>query len=286
MIAKPDREARGGKGGAPIYRHRLPTRIAHWIWAVCLFFMVTSGLQIFNARPSLDLGNTSQFKPGPNGRVPHVLMIGAEAGPPEKGVTEILGWRFDTTGVLGLSGPPDSRQLRAFPAWATIPSIQNLATGRVVHFFFAWIFVINFLAWGLSSLLNGHVQRELWPNLRDLRGLPRDIRAHLTGRLAHGRRYSPLQKLSYGAVLLVIFPGMIVTGLAMSPGFDAAAPWLVVLLGGRQTARTLHFVGMASLVLFFLVHIVMVLLAGPLNEMRSIVTGWYRTTPEAEEAER
>lgn len=268
-----------------VYRHRLPMRIAHWIWAICLFFMLASGLQIFNSRPSLDLGNASHFKAAADGHVPHLLAIGAEAGQPARGVTEVLGWRFDTTGVLGLSGPTGAQQVRAFPAWATIPSFQDLATGRVVHFFFAWIFVANFLLWVVGGLLNGHLRGEIWPRLRDLSGLPRDIRAHLSGRLAHGRRYSPLQKLSYAAVLLVIFPGMIVTGLAMSPGFDAIAPWLVTLLGGRQTARSLHFLGMASLVLFFVVHIVMVLLAGPLNEMRSILTGWYRTAPDPEEAE-
>lgn len=272
--------------GALTYRHRLPTRVTHWIWAVCLFFLLASGLQIFNAHPSLDLGAASRFQAGPNGGVPHLLVIGAKAGPPAHGVTEIFGRQFDTSGILGLSGPPGAQEARAFPAWATIPSFEDLATGRVVHFFFAWTFVANFLVWGLGGLLNGHLRGDILPRLRDLACLPRDIRAHLSGRLAHGPRYSPLQRLSYAAVLLVIFPGMILTGLAMSPGFDAIAPWLVVLLGGRQTARSLHFLGMGSLVLFFVVHIAMVLLAGPLNEMRSIVTGWYRTAPDAEEAGR
>lgn len=279
-----DRRPRNGRGPL-VYRHRLPMRITHWIWATCLFFLLASGLQIFNARPSLDLGNASHFKAAPDGRVPHLLAIGAEAGPPARGVTEVFGWRFDTTGVLGLSGPPGAQQASAFPAWATIPSFRDLATGRVVHFFFAWIFVTNFLLWGISALVNGHLRGDILPRLRDLAGLPRDIRAHLSGRLVHGRRYSPLQRLSYAAVLLVIFPGMILTGLAMSPGFDSIAPWLVVLLGGRQTARSLHFLGMASLVLFFVVHLAMVLLAGPLNEMRSILTGWYRTASDTEEAE-
>lgn len=270
---------------AVVYRHRLPVRLTHWIWVLCLFFLLASGLQIFNAHPALDLGNASQFKTAAHGPVPHLLAIGAEAGPPARGVTEIFGRRFDTTGLLGLSGPPGAQEARAFPAWATIPSFQDLATGRVVHFFFAWIFVVNFLLWVTFGLFDGHLRGDILPRLRDLSGLPRDVRAHLSGKLSHGRRYSPLQRLSYAVVLLVIFPGMIVTGLAMSPGFDAITPWLVTLLGGRQTARSLHFLGMASLVLFFVVHIVMVLLAGPLNEMRSILTGWYRTAPDPGEVE-
>ena len=88
-----------------------------------------------------------------------------------------------------------------------------------------------------------------------------------------------LQKLTYAIVLFVFFPLMILTGLAMSPGGDALLPFLPDLLGGRQTARTIHFVVMSLLVAFFVVHIVMILAAGPINELRSIVTGWYRTDP-------
>ena len=85
-----------------------------------------------------------------------------------------------------------------------------------------------------------------------------------------------LQKLSYCAVLFLLLPLMVLTGITMSPGMDAAWHWLVELFGGRQTARTIHFVAASLLVLFFLVHIVMVFAAGPINELRSMVTGWYR----------
>ena len=93
-----------------------------------------------------------------------------------------------------------------------------------------------------------------------------------------------LQKLAYGAVLLVLLPGIVLTGLAMSPGIDAAVPLLVDLLGGRQSARSLHFLCAGGLVAFFAVHIAMVLLAGPVNEVRSMLTGWYRLPPEREDA--
>ena len=84
-------------------------------------------------------------------------------------------------------------------------------------------------------------------------------------------------------VLVILYPLIILTGLTMSPGMDAAWPWLVDVFGGRQTARTIHFFAMLGLVLFFVVHIAMVLLAGPFNELRSMITGWYRLSPGADE---
>jgi len=86
--------------------------------------------------------------------------------------------------------------------------------------------------------------------------------------------------LASAGVLFGLFPLLILTGLTMSPAFNAAVPWSLDLLGGRQTARTIHFLAMLALIAFFLVHMAMILLAGPLNELRSIVTGWYRTDPE------
>ena len=77
-------------------------------------------------------------------------------------------------------------------------------------------------------------------------------------------------------------PLIILTGLAMSPGMNAAWPWLIEIFGGRQTARTIHFLAMMGFVIFFAVHIAMVLLAGPINELRSMITGWYRVSPGSE----
>lgn len=231
----PDRQHRASR---LIKRQKLATRATHWIWAVCLFFLLLSGLQIFNAHPALYLGDESGFTY-------------------ENAILEIEG----------------------FPAWLTIPSTQDLATGRVVHFFFAWILVVTLAAWLVASLRNRHLRKDLVPTVRDAKNLVPDIRDHLRLRFIHAVRYSPLQKLAYGGVLFVLFPLIILTGLAMSPGMNAVLPWLPELFGGRQSARTIHFVVMVLLVSFFIVHMVMIVLAGPVNELRSIITGRYRLSP-------
>lgn len=274
--------ARGRSETEVIRRHGLATRLTHWLWALALFFLLFSGLQIFNAHPTLYLGQQSGFA-FDNG----VLSISAarKADGEVRGVTMLLGHGFDTTGILGVSGPDDRRDYRAFPAWLTVPSYQDLATGRVLHFFFAWLFATVFVVWIAVSLFNGHLRHDILPTRADIRGLPQSVVNHLRFRLDHGRNYNGLQKLSYAAVLLVFFPLMILTGLTMSPGMDAAWPWLIDIFGGRQTARTIHFVVMLLLVLFFVVHIFMVFAAGPINELRSMVTGWYRTHGKSQHGE-
>jgi len=254
--------------GPLVYRQRLVTRIAHWIWAVSLFFLMLTGLQIFNAHPSLHIGKEAGFEYDNA-----ILEIGArQDGEALRGVTRLLGWEFDTTGFLGVSnGEP-----RAIPAALTIPSYQSLATGRVIHFFFSWALVSTLTLWLIASALNGHL-RQLIPTLSDLRALPSDLLDHARLRFHHEAGYNVLQKLAYASVLFIALPLMILTGLSMSPGFNAAAPWLLDLFQGRQTARTIHFLTMLALLGFFAVHMAMILLAGPLNEMRSILTGWYRT---------
>ena len=222
-----------------VKRQTRVTRLTHWGWAVSVIFLLGSGLQIFNAHPTLYLGDQSGF-----GFDNAVLVLGEEG--------------------------------RAFPAWATIPSGIDLATGRVVHFFFAWLLVACLLIWLLGALLSGHLLRDLILKHGDWRELAQDLKEHTQLRFRHRRRYGPLQKLSYALVLFGLFPLIIATGLAMSPGMNAALPWLTEVLGGRQTARTLHFLAAAGLVMFFVLHIAMVVLAGPLNEMRSMITGWYR----------
>lgn len=253
--------------GPLIYRQRLITRVTHWIWAICLFFLMLTGLQIFNAHPTLHVGLESGFEYNNS-----IFAIEArQNGDVVQGVTRMFGAEFDTTGILGVSGG----EVRAFPAALTIPSSRSLATGRVIHFFFAWALVITLTVWLVGSALNGHL-RQLIPTIADLQALPRDMADHARLRFHHTSNYNVLQKLAYASILFVALPLMIATGLSMSPGFNAIAPWLLDLFGGRQTARTIHFLTMVALLGFFAVHMLMILAAGPLNELRSILTGWYR----------
>lgn len=274
-------ENRPGRAKGPlVHRQSIWTRVTHWVWVVCLFFLLFSGLQIFNAHPTLYIGQESGFAYDNS-----VLSMHAErrAEGGYAGYTTILGNRIDTSGVFGYSGTEADPQFRGFPSWLTIPSYRDLATGRVVHFFFAWILVGTLFVWAAASVLNGHLRRDIVPRGADLRALPGDIAAHARFRFHRRKSYNALQKVSYAFIFFVVFPAIVLTGLAMSPGMNTAWPWLVEIFGGRQTARTIHFVAMFVLVLFFAVHIVMVVLAGPINEMRSMITGRYRVDPDREE---
>lgn len=264
--------------GPLIYRQSIFTRVTHWVWAIAMFFLLLSGLQIWNAHPALYIGQESGFEYDNA-----ILRIGAEnteAGP--RGFTTIFGQKFDTTGVLGMSELRGNTNFIGFPGWATIPSTRDLATGRVVHFFFAWMLMGALAVWLVAGLLNRHIWRDIILKPRDIRDLPKDIWDHVTFRFHHGRSYTPLQKVAYFGVFAILFPLIILTGLTMSPTMNAGWPWLVDIFGGRQTARTIHFVVMVLLVLFFVVHIIMVVLAGPINELRSMITGYYRTSPGTE----
>jgi thiosulfate reductase cytochrome b subunit len=268
------RAARAGRGPL-VYRQSIVTRLTHWVWAICLFFLLLTGLQIFNAHPALYIGQQSGF--AFDNAILEIGALSTANGP--RGVTTVLGQTFDTTGVLGKSGTAQRPEFVAFPGWATIPSYRDLATGRVVHFFFGWILVATMLVWFLWSFFSGHIRRDVIITPRDAAELPRDVVEHATFRFQHGRTYGPLQKLAYSVVFFILFPLIIATGLTMSPGMDTGFPWLLDLFGGRQTARTIHFLTMAALVIFFIIHIVMVVLAGPINELRSMITGWYRAAP-------
>ena len=171
-----------------------------------------------------------------------------------------------------------------FPSWITLPSYRDLATGRRWHFFFAWLFVLNGLAYLAYSLLSGHVRRDLAPSGEELRHVPQSLWEHLRLRFPKGeaaKRYNVLQKLAYLAVIFVLLPLTILSGLTMSPAMDAAFPFLLDFFGGRQSARTMHFLCATGIVLFVLVHVVMVLLSGVWNNLRSMITGRYAIEPEA-----
>jgi thiosulfate reductase cytochrome b subunit len=259
-----------------VYRHRLPTRLWHWLNVLALLVLLMSGLQIFNAHPALYWGQS-----GSNLDTP-VMEIGTSgAGKNLIGIIEINGREFDTTGFLGLSkGSSGEMRQIAFPAWATLPGFRDLATARHWHFFFAWAFAFNMLMYIGFSLFNGHLRRDLAPSKGELspRHILHDIWQHIRLRFPKGeaaKRYNILQKLAYLSVILLALPLMILTGLTMSPGFNAIAPWLLDVFGGRQSARTLHFILANFLVLFVIVHLIMLLLAGVWNEMRSMFTGNY-----------
>jgi thiosulfate reductase cytochrome b subunit len=110
-----------------------------------------------------------------------------------------------------------------------------------------------------------------------------DIKQHARLRFPTGdaaKGYNPLQKIAYLGVIFILLPTVVLTGLTMSPTMDAAWPWLLQLFGGRQSARSIHFLCAMGFCAFIVIHLLMVLLAGPFNELRSIITGWYRLPAE------
>lgn len=267
---------RDGRVGPPeVYRHSRTVRIVHWTVAVAVVFLLMSGLQIFNAHPALYWGQISDF-------ASPIAAIGTSVTDDSRaGITRIFDQEFKTTGVLGLSGSGDDLEARAFPEWATLPSQQDLAAGRSWHFLIAWVLVIAALVYFIASVATGHFRRNILPTFRDLRGIGSSIADHLRLRAAASPGYNVLQKLAYCFLLFVLFPALIASGLAMSPGLDTAFPFLTWIFDGRQSARTVHFLAAFAIVLFVAVHVIMVLVSGPLNLLRSMITGWYYLKPEA-----
>jgi thiosulfate reductase cytochrome b subunit len=263
------------------YRHALPVRVMHWVNVAALAILLMSGLNIFDAHPALYWGKSSYTGAGP------VLEIGAriKADGRVQGVTRVAGREFDTTGVLGASTDRDGELApRAFPWWATIPDHRWLAMARSWHFFFAWVLLLNGLAYLAWSIGSRHLARDLAPDRADLRSIPQSIRDHLRFRHPAGEaatRYNVLQKLAYLAVIFGVVPLLILMGLAMSPWANAAWPGWIDVFGGRQSARTLHFVLAWVLVLFVAVHVFEAAVAGLWNHLRSMITGRFRVPPEA-----
>jgi len=263
-------------GGTLVRRHRLSTRLWHWVNVVTVAVMLMSGLMIFNAHPRLYWG---EFGANPD----HAwLEIASHQG---AGELRIGALKLATTGLFGGQG---AAQARAFPGWMTIPSTYSLADARLWHLAFAWVLAFGLLGYLLWSLANGHIRRDLHITRKEWRlaHLWRDVKAHAALRFPTGAaalRYNVLQKLAYCGVLFGLLPLLILTGLTMSPALNAGLPFLLELFGGRQSARSLHFIAALGLVVFFLVHIAMVVLAGPFNEVRSMITGRFRVPPEPKE---
>lgn len=222
-----------------IKRHALATRLWHWVNAVAIIILIGSGLMILNAHPRLYWGR--------------------------------YGANFDHAWLT----------FDRFPGWVTIPQTYNLALARNWHLSFALVLGFGLLAYMIASLVNRHFQRDLTIRRRELSGrqLLADIRAHLAFRFHDPQApgdYNALQKLSYVLVIFGLLPVVIATGIAMSPGLNAAFPWVLAVLGGRQSARSIHFLAASGITLFVIVHLVLVILAGAVNEVRSMITGRWR----------
>jgi thiosulfate reductase cytochrome b subunit len=231
------------KGGELVKRHRISTRLWHWINAVAIIVMLMSGMMISNAHPHLYWG--------------------------QYGANLDASW-FD---------PP------RFPGWATVPSTYNLALARHWHLFFAWVMAFGFLIYLIISLINRHIARDL--TLTRAEVAPKHLLAEIvhhaklqfpTG--AAALKYNTLQKITYIIVLFVLFPLVILTGLCLSPGVSPLTGWAIDLFGGRASARSIHFICAAAIALFIVVHLLLVLLAGPYNEIRSMITGKFRIPPD------
>ena len=241
--------------------------------------LLLSGLQIFNAHPTLYFGEKSE----PDRAVLSMDAIQRDDGS-YAGITTIGSTKFDTTGVLGLSRDANGElEGRGFPHWITLPSYRDLATGRRWHFFFAWLFVLNGLAYLIYAAWSGHVRRDLAPTRGQLRHIGQSVWEHVRFRFPKGeeaKSYNVLQKLAYLAVIFGLLPLIVLTGLTMSPAMDAAFPFLLDVFGGRQSARTIHFLCATGITLFVIVHVFMVFASGAWNNIRSMITGRYAIEPE------
>ena len=254
-----------------VYRHNRISRLTHWINAIALTILFMSGLQIFNAFPHLHWGSKAE---------PEEALVSISSTNEHgdvRGYIEFLGHRIDTTGLLGIQLTASGPTARAFPSWITIPGYFWLAGGRRWHFFFGWLFAINGLLYFVYNLLNGHMRKFLFTP-RDAAKVPPMILyyLHLRRESPQDGEYNPLQKMAYTSVFVILTPLVLFSGMAMSPQLDVAFNWLPAMFGGRQSARSVHFILAFGFASFTFGHIFMVLTTGVLNNMRSMVTGWYR----------
>jgi Ni/Fe-hydrogenase b-type cytochrome subunit len=218
----------------PRKRHALATRLWHWLNVICIVVLFMSGLNISNAHPRLYWGD----------------------------------WGF----------APEQAWLHLprYPGWMTIPDYYSLAAARDWHVLFALVFAFGLTAFMLASLLNGHFRRDLATRLADWapRHVWADMREHLKFNFEHrSGKFNFLQKAAYAKVIFLVLPLMIFTGMAISPAMNATFPWLIDIFGGRQSARSIHFLCAWALVLFMVGHVLLVLLSGPVKQMRDMITG-------------
>ncbi len=236
---KPSSAATAAVPAASI-RHTATVRVTHWVVALCFLALLLSGTEIVISHP--------RFYWGEEGNV--------------------------NTPALFSIPIPASRASVPTGFGYTLPD-QN-GWSRSLHFQTAWVVVAAGLWYVLSGLLSGHFRRDLVPSRADLSPgeLARVFANHLRFKFGGDHQtYNPLQRLAYLVVVFGAFPLMIWTGLAMSPAVTSAFPFFVNVLGGHQSARTLHFTGTLFLVLFVIVHVLMVCLAGFRKHMHGMITG-------------
>ena len=223
-------------------RHSLLVRITHWIITVCFFLLLLTGINILISHPRFYWGETGNV------------------------LTKPL-FQFHI---------PSSRALVPTGYGYVLPD-QN-GWSRALHFQTAWVLVLTGLLYAVYGFLGGHFRKNLLPEKGDFswRGIREVIAGHLRlGQRGHAEEssYNVLQRVSYLVVVFILFPLIIWTGLALSPAFNSAVPQAVNWLGGRQSARTLHFFVTVALVLFVTVHVLLVCLSGFRNRMKSMITG-------------
>jgi thiosulfate reductase cytochrome b subunit len=215
-------------------------RVTHWLTFVAFVALLVTGIEIVISHPRFYWGETGNVNMHPLFTIPI----------PASRDTVPTGYKY----VM-----PDQN------GWS-----------RYLHFQSAWLLVLTgavYLVWGLAT---GHFHKNLWPKAgeRDWRAYAARIRFRRgPPELEEMHSYNVLQRVSYLAVIFVLFPLVIWTGLALSPAFDSAFPWAVNVLGGRQSARTLHFFISGALLLFFVVHVAMVAMNGFWSRTRGMITG-------------
>ena len=263
-------------------RHSALVRLTHWVNVFCFSLLLMTGAQIFNAHPRLYWGEY-----GADNDHAWLSIDSLQRGGQWQGVVHVGSLTVQSTGLLGASREGAGVVPRGFPAWLTVPSYQDLAAGRRWHFFFAWLFAINGAVYLAGGVISRHFRRDLLPTKAELAPahLAQEVVDHAKLNFPKGeaaRRYNVLQKLTYLGVAFVLLPMMVLTGLTMSPGLDSAFHVLLDVFGGRPSARSLHFICASLLVAFVVVHVVMVLVSGVWNNLRSMVTGRYAIDTEGD----
>jgi thiosulfate reductase cytochrome b subunit len=223
-------------------RHSFLVRVTHWLTTFSFLALLVSGLEIVVSHPRFYWGETGNVNTPPLFTIP----IASSRATVPTGYGYVL---------------PDQN------GWS-----------RYLHFQSAWVLVLTGLLYVGVGLYNRHFRRNLLPALSDVspKRLAISIARHLRFERPSAKEawsYNVLQRLAYLLVIFVFFPLMIWTGLAMSPSFVSAVPAAVNVLGGQQSARTLHFFLTGALVLFLSAHVSMVVLAGFRSRVRAMVTG-------------